>query len=176
MAFFVVWHCWRWPLRLAALADRAVPAHRLVFLAANMLKILEGGWLPLLVGAALMIVMLTWGRGARVWPTSAQGRGADWPSSSRRWKAAAARPGHRGVPDRRPELDPDALLHNLKHNRVLHEHNVILNVAARTPRARDVRIGSRSSGSPTHSPVIRCAMASWRRRTCPEILEPVPRA
>ena len=66
MAFLVLWKCWRWRPATAALVIAPFLAIDLVFLMANMLKIVEGGWMPLAVGAALMTVMLTWRRGARI--------------------------------------------------------------------------------------------------------------
>ena len=66
MAFLVLWKCWRWRPVTAALVIAPFLAIDLVFLMANMLKIVEGGWMPLAVGAALMTVMLTWRRGTRI--------------------------------------------------------------------------------------------------------------
>jgi KUP system potassium uptake protein len=63
MLFVVVWRVWKW--NVFAAAALVVPFLFIdgAFLAANLLKIVEGGWFPLLLGVALMIVMLTWRRG-----------------------------------------------------------------------------------------------------------------
>ena len=67
MAFFVVWRCWRLAaLGLAARSSRPSSLVDVVFLAANALKIPQGGWMPLLVGGALVGLMLTWRRGTRI--------------------------------------------------------------------------------------------------------------
>ena len=66
MAFLVLWKCWKWSPALAMVVIAPFLAIDLVFLVANMLKIVEGGWMPLAVGAALMVVMLTWRRGTRI--------------------------------------------------------------------------------------------------------------
>ena len=66
MAIIVIWRVWRWPL-IGALA-LMVPFLfiDLTFLAANMLKVVEGGWMPLALGALVMAVMYTWRRGSRL--------------------------------------------------------------------------------------------------------------
>src|SRR4051794_33406737 len=66
MAFFVMWKCWRRNAASAALVIVPFLAVDLIFLSANLLKVFEGGWLPLAVGASLMLLMLTWRRGTRI--------------------------------------------------------------------------------------------------------------
>ena len=66
MALVVVWRAWNWPLWAAAALMIPFLLIDLVFLGANMLKVLQGGWVPLLIGAMVMVVMLTWRRGARI--------------------------------------------------------------------------------------------------------------
>src|SRR3954469_209683 len=124
----------------AALVIAPFLAIDLVFLFANMLKIVGGGWMPLAVGASLMVVMLTWRRGTRILSEKAardEVRLAEFIAML-----------DRSSPDRvqgiavfltgQPDSTPSALLHNLKHNKVLHQHNVIVSViAADTPRVDD---------------------------------------
>ena len=62
----VVWKIWKWPLWAAAALMVPFLLIDLIFLGANMLKVFQGGWVPLLIGAMMMIVMLTWRRGARM--------------------------------------------------------------------------------------------------------------
>ncbi|RPI44119.1 MAG: potassium transporter Kup, partial [Hyphomicrobiaceae bacterium] len=66
MAFFVIWRCWRWPLwRALALIVPLIIIEQ-VFFVANMMKVLEGGWFPLVIGSMAGLVMLTWVQGAEV--------------------------------------------------------------------------------------------------------------
>ena len=131
-------------LALAARRRRALViapflAIELVFLGANLLKILDGGCDAAAVGAALMAVMLTWGRGTRILAEKARKDEvplADFiemleKSTPERVKGIAV------FLTVRPTRRPSALLHNLKHNKVLHERNVIVNVVTEdTPRRR----------------------------------------
>jgi KUP system potassium uptake protein len=130
MAFLVLWKCWRWPPATAALVIAPFLAIDLIFLMANMLKVVEGGWMPLAAGTALMVVMLTWRRGTRILAEKARRdevRLAEFidmlaKSTPERVKGVAV------FLTGQPDSTPSALLHNLKHNKVLHEHNVIMNV------------------------------------------------
>jgi KUP system potassium uptake protein len=66
MALFVVWKLWRWtPLAAAALIASFVLVD-VTFPAANLLKVAEGGWVPLALGAAVTLIMYTWRRGSRI--------------------------------------------------------------------------------------------------------------
>ena len=128
---FVVarWH-WRWPLLgcLALLAPFL--ALDLVFLGANAIKIAEGGWVPLAVAAAIVLAMWTWHVGARILHDKVH---RDSVSLEDLVASLTARPPHR-VPGTAifltsdPTVAPVALLHNLKHNKVLHAENVIMTV------------------------------------------------
>ena len=66
MAFVVIWKVWRWSRDGGRRADGAVPVIDLTFLGANLLKVVEGGWVPLALGALVMVVMYTWRRGSRL--------------------------------------------------------------------------------------------------------------
>jgi KUP system potassium uptake protein len=140
MAFLVLWKCWRWRPATAALVVAPFIAIDLVFLFANMLKIAEGGWMPLAVGAALMTVMLTWRRGTRILAEKAR---KDEVRLAEFIEMLA-----KSTPDRvkglavfltgQPDSTPSALLHNLKHNKILHERNVIMSVMTEDmPRVDD---------------------------------------
>ncbi|MDB5583161.1 MAG: potassium transporter [Bradyrhizobium sp.] len=130
MAFFVMWKCWHWKVSIAALVIAPFLAVDLIFLMANLLKVFEGGWLPLVVGASLVIIMLTWRRGTRILSDLTKRDEVDLAdfiamltksSVTRASGIAVFLTGH-------PDATPTALLHNIKHNKVLHENNVILNV------------------------------------------------
>ena len=139
MAFVVVWRMWGWnPFAAAALI---VPFALLdmTFLAANLLKVAEGGWISLFVGSMLLIIMITWRRGARF--LFEKTRKLEVPLIDL-VKNLEKKPIHR-VPGTAifftsdPESAPTALLHSLKHYKVLHEENVILTlVTDELPRVR----------------------------------------
>ena len=137
MAFIVIWKAWHWSPWLAAALIVPFLLIDLIFLGANMLKIIDGGWVPLALGGADHAGDDTWRRGSRLlfektrqqeMPLRRAGRHAGE-------EAAGARARHRGVPHQRSRSAPTALLHSLKHYKVLHEKNVILTVeTADTPR------------------------------------------
>ena len=137
LLFVVIWRVWRW----GALAATAIALPLLVvdgaFLAANLLKIVDGGWFPLLLGALLMAVMLTWRRGSRL--LFEKTRRLEIPLGELVARLEAKPPprvaGTAVFLTSDPESTPTALLHSLKHFKVLHEHNVILTVkTADVPR------------------------------------------
>jgi len=137
MAFFVVWRCWRWPVWKAALLMVPLLMIEQAFLAANVLKIPEGGWLPLLVAGALGVVVYTWVRGTASLMRATRKNEADLEWLVRKLDA---KPPHR-VPGTAvfltgdPTSAPTSMMHNLKHNRVLHERNIILTIKTEdTPR------------------------------------------
>ncbi|MEJ2623791.1 MAG: KUP/HAK/KT family potassium transporter, partial [Pseudolabrys sp.] len=113
---------------------------------ANLLKVVEGGWLPLALGGAVMIVMYTWRRGTRI--LLMKTRKTEMPLESLvanlEKNAPPKVPGTAVFLTSDPDFAPSALLHSLKHYKVLHEQNVILTIeTADTPRvdaAERVRI------------------------------------
>ena len=146
MAFIVIRRVWGWPL--VATAALIVPFLfvDLTFLSANLLKVVEGGWLPLALGGVVMTVMYTWRRGTRI--LLMKTRKTEMPLESliaNLEKNAPPRvPGTAVFLTSDPDFAPTALLHSLKHYKVLHEQNVILTIeTADTPRvdaAERVRI------------------------------------
>jgi KUP system potassium uptake protein len=99
----------------------------LSFFGANLIKIEYGGWFPLVLGWCVFTMMTTWRRGRElVVREIKQGGLALEPFIENIRASAAARAGHGGVPHRNQNAVPHALLHNLKHNKVLHERNVLL--------------------------------------------------
>jgi KUP system potassium uptake protein len=137
LAFAVVWKCWRWPLCLAAPFVSAFLAVDLAFLAANLMKVIEGGWVPLLIAGAAMIVMWTWVRGVKLLTRKLERESisiSDLISLLEKSKPIRV-PGTAIFLTNTPETAPSALLHNLKHNKVLHERVWILSVVTEnTPR------------------------------------------
>src|SRR5262249_15001517 len=137
MAFIVVRQGWRWSL--AATAALMVPflAVHLPFFSANLLKIVEGGWAPLAFAALVMTIMYTWRRGSRL--LFEKTRRQEMPLrdlvTRLERKPPQRVPGTAVFLTSDPDSAPTALLHSLKHYKVLHEHNVILTVeTADTPR------------------------------------------
>ncbi len=137
LAFLVMWKLWKWPLIAAIAVAAPLIALDMVFLGANLMRILEGGFVPVLLGAGMFVVMATWVRGTRLLAAK----------TSR--ESPPLREFARLLADRQylkvkgtavfltsdPERTPAALLHNLKHNQVLHEQNIIMTVrTADTPR------------------------------------------
>lgn len=130
MAFLVMWKCWQWRIASAALVIVPFLAVDLIFLAANLLKIFEGGWLPLAAGASLILVMITWRQGTRILSDVTKREEislADFISMLAKSSVTRAK-GMAVFLTGHPDATPTALLHNIKHNKVLHDHNVILNV------------------------------------------------
>jgi KUP system potassium uptake protein len=146
MAFVVIWRMWGWsPLAAAALMLPFLVID-LTFLSANMLKVVEGGWVPLALGGVVMLVMYTWRRGSRLLfeKTRRLETPLDDLVSMLERKPPQRVPGTAVFLTSDPKSAPTALLHSLKHFRVLHEKNIILSVeTTHTPRiepAKRVRI------------------------------------
>jgi len=146
MAIIVIWRVWRWPLIGALALMLPFLFIDFTFLSANMLKIVEGGWMPLALGAMVMTLMYTWRRGSRL--LFEKTRRLEIPLeglvTNLEKKPPARVPGTAVFFTSDPFSAPTALLHSLKHYKVLHEKNVILTITtADTPRvdpAERVRI------------------------------------
>jgi KUP system potassium uptake protein len=140
LSFVVVRYLWRWKLWQAALFIAPFITLDTTFLIANALKIISGGWVPLLIGGSLFTLMATWVRGVQILTDKAR---RDSVSLAELTEILRVRAPHR-VPGAaifltsEPDTAPVALMHNLKHNKVLHEKNVILTVrTTETPRVDD---------------------------------------
>jgi KUP system potassium uptake protein len=133
LTFFVLRYDWRYPLGLCILATGFFMVVDAVFFAAAMHKILEGGWFPLALGAFVFFVMVTWRRGRELLIERLRGSS---PPLAGFLKVLFLDPPQR-VPGTAvfltssPDATPNALLHSLKHYKVLHEQNVFLNVEFR---------------------------------------------
>ena len=140
LAYVVARRMWKWNLAQIALLFVPIAFGDTVFLASNLFKIPDGGWAPLAFGAGLVVVMWTWSRGARILTDKTRGES---PPLMDIIGILSARPPHRAPGTAMfltasPDLAPGALMHNLKHNQVLHERNVILTVeTAETPRVKE---------------------------------------
>jgi KUP system potassium uptake protein len=140
LGFIVIWKLWHWPAWKAALLMVPLVIIDATFFSANLLKLLEGAWVPLLFGIAMVLLILTWRRGTHILANKT--RKIEVPLDallhSLEKKPPHIVPGTAVFLTSDPEFAPTALLHNLKHNKVLHEHNVILTIVTEdTPRARE---------------------------------------
>ena len=130
LTYFVVRDGWHYPLPLAMAATGIFLALDLLLVLSCSIKFFQGGWFPLLLGMAIFFVMATWRRGRELLIESIR---HDDPELLPFIKGLLADSVHR-VPRTavyavaNPGTVPQALMHNLKHNQVLHERNVILTV------------------------------------------------
>jgi KUP system potassium uptake protein len=130
LTFFVVRHGWGYPLPVALAATGVFLALDALLVIACSLKFMQGGWFPLVLGLAIFTVMATWKRGRELLLGHIR---QDDPELLPFITALSADATHR-IPRTavyavaNPDTVPQALMHNMKHNQVLHERNVILTV------------------------------------------------
>jgi len=140
MAFIVIWRVWNWsPLVAGALMAPFVFVD-LTFLGANMLKLFEGAWAPLAFGTVMMVIMYTWRRGSRLLfeKTRRLETPLDALVAMLEKKPPQQVAGTAVFLTSDPTSTPTALMHSLKHYKVLHEKNVILSLkTSQTPRVPD---------------------------------------
>jgi len=130
LAFVVTRRRWGWSLPLSLAVIVPFLAIDLVFFGANILRVVEGGWMPLALGALILVVIRTWVRGRRIVAEYERDNAvplADMAAS------LARRPPRRVMGTAvyltaHNQLTPNALLHNLKHNHALHRHNLVTTV------------------------------------------------
>ena len=137
MAFIVIWKVWNWPLIGAISLMAPFVLIDLTFLGANLLKVVEGGWVPLAFGGLVMVVMYTWRRGSRLLFEKTRRQEIPLADLVRMLekKPPTRVPGTAVFLTSTPDCAPTALMHSLKHYKVLHEHNVILTIESEhTPR------------------------------------------
>ena len=137
MGFVVVWRVWQWSVVAAAALIAPFLFLDLTFLTANLLKVWEGGWVPLALGGFVMLLMYTWRRGSRL--LFEKSRKLEFPLADLvamlEKKPPQRVPGTAVFLTSDPLSAPTALMHSLKHYKVLHEKNVILTIEiASTPR------------------------------------------
>jgi KUP system potassium uptake protein len=141
LAFFVVWKLWRWPLWGALALVCGFLSIDIGFFIANLYKVLDGGWVPLTLGGAMFILMWTWSRGSTILNAKTHRDSipmADLIKMLQKSKPVRV-PGTAVFLSNDPTSAPSSLMHNLKHNKVLHERVVLLNVRTETtPRVVDV--------------------------------------
>lgn len=130
LGFIVIWKLWRWKFIWVAAVMAPLIFVDTAFVMASTLKLVSGAWLPVLVGMMLVTVMITWRRGTRL--LAQKTRRVEVPFEplikNLEDKPPYIVPGTAVFLTADPDFAPTALLHNLKHNKVLHEHNVILTI------------------------------------------------
>ncbi|MBC7770778.1 MAG: potassium transporter Kup [Phycisphaerales bacterium] len=145
MVFIVLWKLWKRPLALALVIVAPFAVIESIFLASNLQRVWNGGFVPILLAMGLVVLMWTWVRGTRLLAETVR---RDEPLA-KLFETLSHHPPHRvrgaaifltGDPD----VAPAALMHNLKHNQVLHEQIIILTVktvnAPRAPENERVKV------------------------------------
>lgn len=130
LTFFVIRYAWKLPLALCVAATGIFFVVDLMFFASNALKFIEGGWFPVLIGMAMFTIMMTWKQGRALLNQKLRADAIDLPgfleavfiSPPARVEGTAV------FLTAEPGAVPNALLHNLKHNKVLHEQNLFVTV------------------------------------------------
>jgi len=130
LTFFVIRYGWKYPLWLCLAATGFFFVVDVVFWASNLLKLFEGGWFPLLIASVIMMLMLTWRDGRGILAEKRKEESLDLgsfldavflsPPTRVDGTAVFLTTGKGSV--------PNAMLHNLKHNKVLHQQNLFVNV------------------------------------------------
>jgi KUP system potassium uptake protein len=137
LGFIVVWQLWGWRLWRVVLVLAPLIIVDVTFFSANLLKVLEGAWAPLLFGASMVLLILTWRRGTGLLAQKTRHSEVPLEMLLRNLERNPPHivPGTAVFLTSQPESAPTALLHNLKHNKVLHEKNVVLTIVTTdTPR------------------------------------------
>ena len=128
LTFFVIRYGWKYPLWLCVLATGSFFLIDLAFFTSNLLKLVQGGWFPLLIGGCIFTLMMTWKKGRNILAEKMKSESFDLrtflesvfvsPPTRVQGTAVFLTP--------EPGTVPNAMLHNLKHNKVLHEHNLFV--------------------------------------------------
>ncbi|AMM24988.1 potassium transporter Kup [Variovorax sp. PAMC 28711] len=130
LTFFVIRYAWKLPLALCIGATSVFFVIDFMFFASNLLKLFEGGWFPLMIGGFVFTLMITWKEGRRLMGEVQRADAIDlraflgsvFVSPPLRVDGTAV------FLTAEPGTVPNALLHNLKHNKVLHEQNLFVTV------------------------------------------------
>lgn len=130
LTFFVIRHAWKYPLWLCVAATGIFFVVDLAFFASNLMKLFDGGWFPLVIGGAIFVLMTTWREGRELLNSKLRADAIDLPSFL---EAVFISPparveGTAVFLTAETGTVPKALLHNLKHNKVLHNQNLFVTV------------------------------------------------
>ncbi len=130
LTFFVIRYGWNYPLAVCIAATGFFFVVDFAFWASNLLKLFDGGWFPLMIGGAVFMLMMTWKEGRNLLNASLREDALDLPSFL---EAVFVSPptrveGTAVFLTAEPGTVPNAMLHNLKHNKVLHANNLFVTV------------------------------------------------
>ncbi len=156
LTFFVIRYAWKLPLWLCIGATSVFFCVDVLFWASNLLKLISGGWFPLLIAGSIFMLMVTWKDGRALLSHNLHAAAIELkPFLESLFLAPPARVDGTAVfMTAEIGMVPNAMLHNLKHNKVLHEHNVVLTVTTTdTPRVSDEERVRFSRTSPLFSKV-----------------------
>lgn len=152
LTFFVIRYGWKLPLPLCLGATALFLAVDIAFFASNLLKVADGGWFPLLLAFVFYLVLATWKDGRQLLQQRLQADAIDLGTFLQ--GAIASSParveGTAVFLTATPGIVPSALLHNLKHNKALHAHNLFLTVqnrdVPRVPLSEQIRVEPLGNG------------------------------
>ena len=130
LTFYVIRYGWKYPLALCIAATSVFFVVDFAFFASNLMKLFAGGWFPLVIGGGVFTLMITWKEGRRLLNEKLRTDAIDLPSfldsvfvsPPQRVEGTAV------FMTAEPGIVPNAMLHNLKHNKVLHQQNVFVTV------------------------------------------------
>jgi KUP system potassium uptake protein len=130
LTFYVIRYAWKYPLGLCLAATGIFFVIDFAFFASNLMKLFAGGWFPLLIGGAVFTLMITWKEGRHILNQKLRADAIDLPSFlDAVFVSPPARvEGTAVFLTAEPGTVPNAMLHNLKHNKVLHEQNLFVTV------------------------------------------------
>jgi KUP system potassium uptake protein len=130
MTFFVIRYGWKYPLALCLLATGFFFVIDVTFFLSNSLKLLAGGWFPLVIGAGMFMLMLTWKQGRAIMHERVRNEAIELKGflDAVFISPPVRVPGTAVFLVAEEGFAPNALMHNLKHNKVLHEHNLFVHV------------------------------------------------
>ena len=130
LTFYVIRYAWKYPLPLCIAATSVFFVVDFAFFASNLMKLFAGGWFPLVIGGGVFTLMMTWKQGRQILNEKLRADALDLPgfldavfvSPPLRVEGTAV------FMTAEPGIVPNALLHNLKHNKVLHTQNLFVTV------------------------------------------------
>ena len=134
LAFFVVWRLWRWPMWGALALVCGFLSIDVSFFISNLYKVFDGGWVPLTIAGAMFVVMWTWSRGSNILAIKTHRDSipiADMLKMLEKSKPVKV-PGTAIFLTSDPAVAPSSFMHNLKHNKVMHERVVLMSVRTET--------------------------------------------
>ncbi len=158
LTFFVIRYAWKLPLMLCITATGVFFTVDVLFWASNLLKLLHGGWFPLVIAGVVFLLMVTWRDGRARLGAAMQESALELQAFlDALFLAPPTRvPGTAVFLTSKEALVPNALLHNLKHNKVLHAQNVFVTVRSHEVPwvAMDQRLEVRSLGHGCWSVIV----------------------